>query len=56
MIPDEPVVTTTGKRGNIYLGDVHIFHGNSGSPVLVSAQDGVLRMGEYHFLGVVSGY
>jgi hypothetical protein len=56
MIPDEPVITTTGKPGNIYLGDVHIFHGNSGSPVLVSAQDGILRMGEYHLLGVVSGY
>ena len=56
MIPDEAVITTTGKRGTIYLGDVHIFHGNSGSPVLVSAADGVLHVGEYHFLGVVSGY
>ena len=56
MIPDEPMITTTGKSGNVYLGDVHIFGGNSGSPVLVSAQDGVLHMGEYHFLGVVSGY
>ena len=56
MIPDEPMMTTTGKLGTLYLADVHIFEGNSGSPVLVSAQDGVLHIGEYHFLGVISGY
>jgi hypothetical protein len=36
MIPDEPMMTTTGKLGSLYLGDVHIFGGNSGSPVLVT--------------------
>jgi S1-C subfamily serine protease len=56
MIPDEPMKTITGKLGTIYLCDVHIFGGNSGSPVLVSAADGIMHLGEYHFLGVVSGY
>lgn len=54
MIPDEPMKTTTGKPGTVYLGDVHIFLGNSGSPVMVAADS--LNLGGYHFLGVVSGY
>jgi hypothetical protein len=54
MIPDEPMKTTTGKPGTVYLGDVHIFLGNSGSPVMVAAD--ALNLGGYHFLGVVSGY
>jgi len=35
MMPDEELVTTTGKKGNVYLGEVHAFHGNSGSPAFV---------------------
>ncbi len=54
MMPDEPMTTTTGKPGTIYLGDVHIFGGNSGSPVMVAAD--WLNIGGYYLLGVVSGY
>jgi hypothetical protein len=54
MIPDEPMITTTGKPGTMYLGEVHIFGGNSGSPVMVSPD--WLGVGGYHLLGVVSGY
>jgi hypothetical protein len=61
MIPDEPIQTTTGKRGALYLGDVHIFGGNSGSPVFINAtgfREGkkIQLTDDYHFLGVVSGY
>jgi hypothetical protein len=54
MVPDEPMKTTTGKPGIVYLCDVHIFGGNSGSPVMVTAD--WLGVGGYHLLGVVSGY
>jgi S1-C subfamily serine protease len=54
MVPDEPMKTTTGKPGTVYLCDVHIFGGNSGSPVAVTAN--WLGIGGYHLLGVVSGY
>jgi hypothetical protein len=30
MMPDEPIQTTTGKPGMLYLGDIHSFGGNSG--------------------------
>jgi hypothetical protein len=54
MIPDEPQKTTTGKPGTVYLADVHIFLGNSGSPVMVSPDS--MHVGGFHLLGVVSGY
>jgi hypothetical protein len=55
MIPDEPMMTTTGKSGKVYLADIHIFGGNSGFPVLVTpAENNVFQ--PYYFLGVVSGY
>jgi len=54
MIPDEPIRTTTGKLGTVYLCDAHIFAGNSGSPVMVASS--WLGIGGYHLLGVVSGY
>jgi hypothetical protein len=53
MMPDEPVTTTTGKPGTVYLCDVHIFGGNSGSPVMVTTS--WLGIGGYHLLGAVSG-
>lgn len=62
MIPDEPLETTTGKRGPLYLGDVHVFGGNSGSPVFINTQGSITidrgpqLMDDYHFLGIVSGY
>jgi hypothetical protein len=59
MLPDEDLVTTTGKMGRAYLGEVHAFHGNSGSPVFVDLgglRGGALRVGnDYRLLGVVSG-
>jgi hypothetical protein len=58
MIPDEQLVNTTGKLGNVYLGDVHVFGGNSGSPVFVDAsgdQDGFIGFRNYRLLGVISG-
>jgi hypothetical protein len=54
MVPDEPMITTTGKPGTVYLADVHIFGGNSGSPVMVESD--WVGVGGYHLLGVVSGY
>ena len=54
MVPDEPMKTTTGKPGTVYLADVHIFGGNSGSPVMVA--DNWMSVNGYYFLGVVSGY
>jgi phage tail protein X len=58
MVPDEKLTTTTGQPGKLYLGDVHVFHGNSGSPVLVdlkSSNPGVISASYYLLLGVVSG-
>jgi hypothetical protein len=59
MMPDEDLVTTTGKRGKVYLGEVHAFHGNSGSPAFVDVGGlrgaGIKIGGDYRLLGVVSG-
>ncbi|SRR5258708_2730992 len=58
MLPDEDLTTTTGKPGKVYLADVHIFHGNSGSPVLVNlggVRGGTLSGDSYHVAGIVSG-
>jgi hypothetical protein len=56
MIPDEPMKTTTGKLGTVYLADVHILGGNSGSPVIAIPQDDITHMGDHWFIGLVSGY
>ena len=59
MMPDEDLRTTTGKNGKVYLGEVHAFHSNSGSPELVDLggmRGGSFRVGAgYRLLGVVSG-
>lgn len=59
MMPEEDLTTTTGKNGRVYLGEVHAFHGNSGSPVFVDIgglRGGSLQIGfDYRLLGVVSG-
>lgn len=63
MLPDGPMTTTTCKMGNVYLADVHITPGNSGSPVFIIPALG-LGAGEalggvpsvFGLLGVVSGY
>jgi len=60
MMPDEPIGTTLKKPGNLYLADVHVFGGNSGSPMFVNL--GGFRNGrmvaanDYKLLGVISGY
>ena len=60
MIPDVPLRTALRKPGTVYLGEVHIFGGNSGSPVFISMEgirpSGITLDGNYRFLGVVSGY
>ena len=60
MIPDTPLTTTLRKPGTIYLGEVHIFGGNSGSPVFISTYGirpaGPVLDDDFRFLGVVSGY
>jgi hypothetical protein len=59
MIPDEEFPTTTGKSGRVYLGDVHIFGGNSGSPVFVKLggiRGNVMSGEDYRLFGVISGY
>jgi hypothetical protein len=60
-MPDSPLMTTMGKPGRVYLADVHIFGGNSGSPVFINtiglrAGGHVQFMDDYRFLGVVSGF
>ncbi len=60
LIPDAPLNTALRKPGTVYLGEVHIFGGNSGSPVFISMEGirpgGITLDGNYRFLGVVSGY
>lgn len=63
MVPDGPMTTTTCKSGLVYLADVHITPGNSGSPIFIIPALG-LGAGEslggvpsfFGLLGVVSGY
>jgi len=61
MLPDEVLQTTLGKPGRLYLADVHVFGGNSGSPMFVNVagvKNGSIVYGPnpYRLLGVVSGY
>ena len=59
MVPDEDMETIKKKRGKVYLGDVHIFHGNSGSPVFVNVggiHGNVLAGDRFLLLGVISSY
>jgi hypothetical protein len=62
MVPDAPMRTTTCAPGNLYLADVHIIPGNSGSPVFLMptrSSGGVTLNGErnvFALLGVISGY
>jgi len=59
MMPDEQIRTTLREPGNMFLADIHAFHGNSGSPIFVNT--GGIRAGQlsaslYLLLGIVSGY
>jgi S1-C subfamily serine protease len=63
MMPDEPLETTRGKPGRLYLADAHVFGGNSGAPLFVNT-GGIRQSGSgntllgirYRLLGIVSGY
>jgi hypothetical protein len=55
MMPAGNLMTTTGKLGKVYLGEVHAFHGNSGSPVFVDVRSRGGIGYDYRLLGVVSG-
>ena len=60
MLPDETLDTTLHKPGQLYLADLHAFHGNSGSPVFVNvggSHHGTYMIGDkYLLLGIISGY
>src|SRR6266480_1802927 len=60
MIPDEKLETTLKKPGRLYLADVHVFGGNSGSPLFVilgGLRNGNMTIGtHYMLLGIVSGF
>lgn len=60
MMPDEKIGTTLNQQpGNLYLADVHAFHGNSGSPIFVNSggvRGNSLSGNLYYLLGVISGY
>lgn len=60
MLPDEKVPGTMGA-GKLYLIDLHILHGNSGSPVMVckgspTPKEIIVIGSGCRLLGVVSGY
>jgi hypothetical protein len=63
MLPDGPMTTTLCGSGNVYLADVHVIPGNSGSPIFVIPALGLgasVGLGgvpnTFGLLGVVSGY
>jgi hypothetical protein len=62
MMPEEQMMTTLHRHGDLYLADAHALNGNSGSPVYVSVGgliDGSLVVTggfPYRLLGVLSGY
>ncbi len=63
MLPDGPMTTTLCGSGKVYLADIHVIPGNSGSPIFIIPALG-LGAGEslggvpntFGLLGVVSGY
>ena len=63
MLPDGPMTTTLCGSGSVYLADVHVIPGNSGSPIFIipalGLGGGVVLGGvpsTFGLLGVVSGY
>jgi hypothetical protein len=63
MLPDGPMNTTMCKSGGLYLADVHVIPGNSGSPIFIIPALGLgtgVSLGGlsnvFGLLGVVSGY
>jgi hypothetical protein len=63
MVPDGPMTTTLCAPGKVYLADLHVIPGNSGSPIFVIPTLGLgagVGLGgvpnTFGLLGVVSGY
>jgi len=58
MMPDEQI-PFVGLARRLYLADLHVFHGNSGSPAFINLagmHDGSISTGmDYRLLGVVNG-
>lgn len=63
MLPDGPMTTTLCGPGDVYLADIHVIPGNSGSPIFVIPAlpvGGGVSIGGFQstfgLLGVISGY
>jgi hypothetical protein len=60
MLPGEKMPTTLHKPGQIYLADLHAFHGNSGSPVFANMggfhHGSIIASDSYRLVGIISGY
>ena len=63
MLPDGPMTTTLCGSGNVYLADIHVIPGNSGSPIFIIPALGLganMAFGgvpsTFGLLGIVSGY
>jgi hypothetical protein len=60
MLPGEKMPTTLHKPGQIYLADLHAFHGNSGSPVFANVggfhHGSIIASDRYRLVGILSGY
>jgi hypothetical protein len=60
MLPDEEIALGPGRSARLYLADVHVFGGNSGSPVFINLGGfrggSIIAGAAYKLLGIVSGY
>lgn len=63
MLPDGPMTATMCKPANLYLADVHVIPGNSGSPIFIAMRRPIPNSPTFQgiqtvfgLLGVVSGY
>jgi hypothetical protein len=63
MMPDGPMMSTTCKSAKVYLADVHVIPGNSGSPIFIVPGMGLGASvtisgvpSTFGLLGIVSGY
>lgn len=61
LMPEEEIVTTMERLGRLYLADMHVYGGNSGSPVFVNmvgirGSKVKITPFPYGLLGIVSGY
>jgi hypothetical protein len=60
MIPDDTMPVPIGGSASVYLADLHIIPGNSGSPLFLALGGGVFTDSNggipYGLIGIVSGY